>query len=213
MGESCRGAVEGGQAPRGRGRRAETLSCYHASDLPGPTRSLEHPRRPLPAGGPVASPDEVPESICLGAPRRGRYPPWEEAAGTRAVAGRAAGYGGGTLRPSSPAHGRGPLCSSPPCLLCAAGTGIFHLPALLVVTSAQGWQAPPLMSGGGLLPRQAAPRMSCLWEKETMATTGGRDGADGGRPWKPALPGKTCQCCPASARPTTWAQVCSFPAP
>lgn len=81
--------------------------------------------------------------------QRGQRPPEEGAPGARAVAGRAAGHGGGTPRPSPPAQRRGPFCPSPPCL-CAAGTGIFHLPAPLVVTSAQSSQAPALVSGVGM---------------------------------------------------------------
>lgn len=95
-------------------RRARVTQCacaaVHAwARSPAPAA----PRPPPPPGTEAPSPP-------VSAHRRGRELPGRK---------RAAGRGGGTPRPSPPAQRRGPLCPSPPCLLCAAGTGIFHLPA------------------------------------------------------------------------------------
>lgn len=98
------------------------------------------------------------------------------------MAGRAAGHGGGTPRPSPPAQRRGPFCPSPPCL-CAAGTGIFHLPAPLVVTSTQSSQAPALVSGFGLQgQRELLPPPL---RRTLILTRGwkGDDGNGGGKGW------------------------------
>lgn len=148
MGESCR-AARGEDALRGRGSRAETARS-RAGALPAPCPGGPHSRSArgvyLPPVVPSLRRTEPPGPST--AAQRGRCPPEEGAAGARAAAGRAAGHGGGTPRPSPPAQRRGPFCPSPPCL-CAAGTGIFHLPAPLVVTSAQSSQAPVSVSGPG----------------------------------------------------------------
>lgn len=149
-------------------------------------------------------------------PTRVRALPWEGAPGAKAAAGRAAGHGGGTPRPSPPAQRRGPLCPSPPCLLCAAGTGIFHLPAPLALTSGAGLAAGSARGGLPVLPRGRGRGRSLPGLAEGRGAggnRGGRDGAGGCGPWRPALAGEPCQSCPASARPSAPAQVCAFPAP
>lgn len=113
-------------------------------------------------------------------------------------------------RDPTPFPSRAALCPSPPCLLCAAGTGIFHLPAPA---------GPDLRSGARsrLCPRGApgaspGPGPGPAEGKGDGGDGGGRDGAGGCGPWRPALAGEPCQRCPASARPSAPAQVCAFPA-
>lgn len=119
-------------------------------------------------------------------------------------------HGGGTPRPSPPAQR-----SARPHLVCYVrqelGFSICLPPPAL--TSGAGLGAGSARGGLPVLPRGRGRSSPGLAEgKGAGGDGGGRDGAGGCGPWRPALAGEPCQCCPASARPSAPAQVCAFPA-
>lgn len=220
MGESCR-AARGADAQRGRGSWAETVPrCRPARALPG--------RPPLPRPPAEAVCHRRSRSFAGLSPRA--HPPQRSAA-------RPAPAGGGSSRGKSRGWaGSGPWRRDPtPFPSRSAPRAVLPVPTLFMC--GRNWDFPSACSAGRDLRAELAgtgsrergrnagaaggaaasaeedanPHTGSRCEKGTMATAGGRDGTGGGRPWRPALPGEPCHSCPASARPTTSAQVCVFP--